>query len=349
MARLRVGEWVEIRSKEEILATLDENGQFEGLPFMPEMFPLCGKRFRVVKRAHKTCDPPDLGGRRMERAVHLEGVRCGGAFHGGCQARCMVFWKDAWLKRVTRDGADALLPGDGQNSERSKLYNGGPCTEADVIRGTRRADGPSEEEDPSYVCQATQLRAATQPLSWWTPGQYLEDYFSGNVRIGQLVGAFWWFVLHQVVGAGIGLGTAVRWVCDVLSRVGGGVPYPWRSGEIPTGQRTPSATLTLKPGELVKVKPYQEILETLDEQNLNRGMIWDAEMVPYCGGTYRVLDRISRIINERTGKMNRLRNDCLILEDVTCHACFAKYRRFCSRGIYPYWREIWLQRVSNNP
>jgi hypothetical protein len=164
----------------------------------------------------------------------------------------------------------------------------------------------------------------------------------------QLLAAFVWSVLEHIATAGIGLGTLVRWVCDNVQRLRGGTPYPWRSGEIPTGQPTPTAQLDLKPGELVKVKPYHEILGTLDERNLNRGMTWDAEMVPYCGGTYRVLDRISRIINERTGKMNRLKNECLILEDVTCRACFAKYRRFCSRGIYPYWREIWLERATHD-
>jgi hypothetical protein len=34
---LRSGELVEVRSAEEILATLDAQGRFEVLPFMPEM------------------------------------------------------------------------------------------------------------------------------------------------------------------------------------------------------------------------------------------------------------------------------------------------------------------------
>ena len=33
---LRAGDWVEVRSKEEILATLDENGRLQELPFMPQ-------------------------------------------------------------------------------------------------------------------------------------------------------------------------------------------------------------------------------------------------------------------------------------------------------------------------
>ena len=56
MSGLRAGDWVEVRSKEEILRSLDKNGRLEGLPFMPQMFQYCGQRFRVFKRAHKTCD-----------------------------------------------------------------------------------------------------------------------------------------------------------------------------------------------------------------------------------------------------------------------------------------------------
>ena len=56
MSKLRAGDWVEVRSKEEILRTLDATGRLDGLPFMPQMFQYCGQRFKVFKRAHKTCD-----------------------------------------------------------------------------------------------------------------------------------------------------------------------------------------------------------------------------------------------------------------------------------------------------
>ena len=73
----RAGDWVEVRSKEEILSTLDANGQLQNMPFMPQMFEYCGKRMRVVSSAHKTCDTIKwTGGRSVESAVHLEGVRC---------------------------------------------------------------------------------------------------------------------------------------------------------------------------------------------------------------------------------------------------------------------------------
>ena len=63
--RLCVDDWVEVRSKAEILSTLDENGRLEGLPFMPQMFQYCGQRIQVYKRAHKTCDT--VSGARLRR------------------------------------------------------------------------------------------------------------------------------------------------------------------------------------------------------------------------------------------------------------------------------------------
>ena len=84
--KLVAGEWVEVRSREEILATLDEQGEFANLPFMPEMLEFCGRRFQVSKRAHKTCDTVNVtGGRRLANGIHLD-LRCDGQAYGGCQA-----------------------------------------------------------------------------------------------------------------------------------------------------------------------------------------------------------------------------------------------------------------------
>ena len=98
---LKVGDLVEVRSADEILATLDERGELENLPFMPEMLAFCGQRLTVKKVAHKLCDT--IGGsgmRRMTNAVHLTESRCDGSAHGGCQTACSLYWKEQWLRRV---------------------------------------------------------------------------------------------------------------------------------------------------------------------------------------------------------------------------------------------------------
>ncbi len=70
---LRVGDRVQVRSQEEILATLDERGELDSLPFMPEMLPFCGQTLTVEKVAHKACDTITRGGlRKMDDAVHLD-------------------------------------------------------------------------------------------------------------------------------------------------------------------------------------------------------------------------------------------------------------------------------------
>ena len=100
---MQVGEWVEVRSKQEILQTLDKKGRLDGMPFMPQMFEYCGKRFKVYKSAHKTCDHVyTVASRSIGDAVHLN-LRCDGRAYGGCQHKCLLFWKEAWLKPVSPD------------------------------------------------------------------------------------------------------------------------------------------------------------------------------------------------------------------------------------------------------
>jgi hypothetical protein len=343
--KLCAGEWVEVRSKEEILHTLDKRGQLDNLPFMPQMFQCCGKRFRVYKRAHKTCDTVnDYKGRKMRGGVHLEGVRCDGQAYAGCDAACLIFWKEDWLRRV---GGPVLpsgsMPGSEMAAGRDAARVAG-CTEADVVAGTRAAaaqDGP----EMTYLCQATQVPAATEPLAWWNVKQYSEDYFSGNVTLGRMFRGFAYMGYSFLMNSGIGLGSGLRWVYDWWQGLTGGVPYPRRQGQIPAGARTPAGKLDLQPGEWVRVKSYKDILATLNPENRNRGLFFDAEMVPYCGGTYRVLKRVSRIVNEKNGRLQEMKTPCLILEGVVCGAQYSECRLFCPRAIYSYWRESWLERV----
>ena len=105
-------------------------------------------------------------------------------------------------------------------------------------------------------------------------------------------------------------------------------------------------TLGVNPGDLVEVKSKAEIEQTLGVNSRNRGLWFDVEMLPYCNGRFRVLRRAERLIDEKSGKMIRLSNDCLILDGVTCSGDFSLKKRLCPRAIYPYWREIWLKKMD---
>lgn len=335
---LRSGDWVEVKSAEEILATLDDNGRLHALPFMPEMLQHCGKRFRVHKSAHKTCDT--IGGthkiRRMMNAVHLEGLRCDGTAHGGCQARCLLFWKKAWLKPVR--GPELRGEADGETKLTGREIN------LDALNRVTRAMVVKEDQvEERYSCQATELFQATTPLKWWAPGPYVMDLLSDNVRLRD-------FVRYTAIAA---FNIVMR--LNRFLRPLGSVPGIWRLNgffrQYPSIRglaegKTPTKTLNLKPGEFVQVRSKKEIMRTINGRQRNRGLWFDVEMVPYCDKTFQIIERVDRIIDEKTGKMMTLPDSCLVLDRVTCRGIFSRDRLFCPRNTYAYWREIWLKRIQ---
>ncbi len=341
---LRAGEWVEVRSEAEILATLDAKGELEGLPFQPEMLHFCGQRFRVYRRADKTCDTisGSVGGLRMQRSVHLDGVRCDGEAHGGCQAACLIFWKEAWLRRTEAPTGGFLWNRLMAGEHDPGLPTGEePCTRATLDRFAKQPEAEGAESK-NYRCQVTQLLEASQPMQWNDWSQYLRDWLSGNVGLGYLLRiSLLRGYAPFVIGRGFSL--KVR-IYDALAKLFGESHWPFHPGRLE--KRTPKETLDLQPGELVRVKSHDEILDTLNKNWANRGLQWAPEMVRYCGGTYRVRDRVTKILDEKTGELVEMRSDCIILEDVWCRSECSSNRLFCPRAIYPYWREIWLERVE---
>lgn len=324
---LKIGELVEVRPPSEILASLDERGRLDALPFMPEMLQFAGKQFRVSKRAFKTCDQVKNSGMyRMERTVHLEGLRCDGSAHGGCQAGCLIFWKEGWLKRAGDDGqepapAAAAAP---------------PATIVATLETLQRETrppgaGPDEE---IFSCQNTAIpEAAPTHIPGWDVRQYIEDVTSGNAPVRQVVR-----------GLAIHLFNKLQWAnrkfLPRLLLVNGGRSYPQIEGRVEG--RTPKETLDLQPGELVEVKSREEIFQTIDQTGHNRGLRFDIEMLRYCGKQARVQRRVNRLIDEKTGKMVHIKGDCIVLDGFICAADF---HQSCPRGIEEYWREIWLKRV----
>jgi hypothetical protein len=329
---LRAGELVEVKSVPEILATLDERGRLEALPFMPEMLKFAGRRLRVQARAFKGCDQIDHSGmHRMERAVHLEGARCDGQAHGGCQAGCLIYWKAGWLRRV--DGAAADVPAPAARAEEPAAAEG-CCTVETLERATRpEGAGPDEER---FSCQATEfLEAAPTRIRAFDPRQYVEDLTTGNARLlptlrGIAVRAF-----NKYQKLSMRLLPRRLWIH-------GGAYYPFIDGQVTAG-RTPKEALDLQVGELVEVKSREEIFATLDRNQLNRGLRFDAEALRYCGRRARVARRVTQIIDDPTGKMIHIPGDCIVLEGFVC---LADWHQNCPRAIDQYWREIWLRRVE---
>jgi hypothetical protein len=324
----RAGQLVEVRSAAEILATLDENGELDSLPFMPEMLQYCGKRLTVYKVAHKLCDTqaqPSTGMRRMNDAVHLTGARCDGSAHGGCEAACLMYWKTAWLRPIAA-GEPATAP-----SPRPEAPDGKRLLPL-LTKAARRP--PAEDGTEVYRCQATELlRAAPEPLPFRYLGQFARDVGTGNFGV--------WWTLRTIFVALYNLfqGATGRFLPSWL-RIRGGRRWGSLRG---TATRTPTGRTDLQPGDLVRVKPRDEIEPTLNADLLNRGMGFDPEMARFCGRTARVTRRIDRIVDERTGRMLHMRHPCIVLENVVCEGA---YNINCPRAITPYWREVWLDKID---
>jgi len=76
--------------------------------------------------------------------------------------------------------------------------------------------------------------------------------------------------------------------------------------------------LRLEPGEKVRVKSLVEIEQTLDEKGkFDRLYFMRTAMGKHCGGIYSVKKRINLFFDERSGKLQKLRN-VIILDGVYC-------------------------------
>jgi hypothetical protein len=295
------GDRIKVRTLQEIKSTLDKNGTLDGLPFMPEMVAFCGSRHWVSKRLERTCEESEKGMRRIKNVIFLDHLRCDGSSHGDCQKRCMLFWKDAWVRKD-----------EGPSDSSLELIKE---LDQDIALPSRLPDG-------SYICQSTELVRATTPLSLFDFMSYFRDIRSRTYTIPKLIQVlFYAFFLR------------FRYYLT-------GTPFRFLRG---TQKKTPEASLNLRPGDWVQVKSQEEIRATLDEEGMNRGLRFTLDMIPYCGGTYRVLSRIEAMVYEPTRELIRMK-DTVILENSVCKGCHI-IKGGCPRENYNFWREIWLRRV----
>ena len=253
-------------------------------------------------------------------------MRCDGQAHGGCQAACLVYWKEAWLQRVepavSANGNGAAAPPRTQSGSSLPLLTAATRKVADREPGEERVRLPGD--------RAAARGAGSDPAMGLD--QYVQDVRSTNARLLTVLRSVAVGTFNEYQELSVKL--LPRWL-----RIHQGKRFPFLDG---AQRRTPTETLDLQPGELVRIRSKDEIVKTLDAGNRNRGMKFDAEMLRYCGRQARVVGRVERIIDEPSGRMMELKNPCIVLEDVIC---LGDYHRLCPRGTYPYWREIWLERV----
>lgn len=111
---LTPGELVEVKSPEEIRATLDDRGMYKGLYFMGEMWQHCGRRFTVLQPVRRIM-VETTGELRdgIRNTLLLDDCCCDGSSNGDCEAHCFHLWREVWLRRV-----DAEAPGEPEGATR---------------------------------------------------------------------------------------------------------------------------------------------------------------------------------------------------------------------------------------
>jgi hypothetical protein len=97
---LQPGDWVEVKSEEEIKNTLDKKGQNRGLVFSPEMIGYCGKRFKVRQRIEKMISEQTGHMFNIKNTVILEDVMCTGTCKFGCSRYLHHWWREIWLNKI---------------------------------------------------------------------------------------------------------------------------------------------------------------------------------------------------------------------------------------------------------
>lgn len=312
---LLVGDIVKIHSEAEIRRTLDADGALDGLPFMPEMLRYCGLQFRVFRCVDKINDMnTKTGVRRLRDTVLLEGLRCDGSAHDGCQAECHILWKQAWLQKVS----EFKSLGTAYRGEEGGGVAALSQTACVGLRTKSAMDGSV------YFCQMTELLRATEPMDWWDVRQDLRSVLLGNV------GLMAFFV------------AALTRLFNAVQAFRGGCDYPSR----PTSylNSTPNKELGLKPGDRVLVKSKEAIAQTLDARDRNRGLRYDREMIRFCGGRFAVQRSVTKLIAEDSARMATMKTPCITLEGVTSTG---EFLRFCPQNEYVFFREIWLERDSS--
>ncbi|HVS82517.1 MAG TPA: hypothetical protein VHE60_12370 [Pyrinomonadaceae bacterium] len=97
---LRPGEFVRVKSLDQIKCTLDPEGKHQNLLFAPAMADFSGRVLRVRDRVENIVLEGTTRQRKIHDTVLLEGATCDGICHRMCPRQSLLFWRECWLERV---------------------------------------------------------------------------------------------------------------------------------------------------------------------------------------------------------------------------------------------------------
>lgn len=161
-SRYAPGDWVRVRSAEEVRATLDEHDRHRGLWFTGTQWSYCGQVLRVEHVVRRMLDD-HYRWRRVSGTVTLAGGVCAGhdGVADGCGMECALLFRDEWL-----EPAAPLPPTPG-------AARWAVVRPAEAIRATLDAAGtlhgvPFHAGMAALAGRRLPVREATpRPLPWW--------------------------------------------------------------------------------------------------------------------------------------------------------------------------------------
>src|SRR5215470_1752933 len=112
------------------------------------------------------------------------------------------------------------------------------------------------------------------------------------------------------------------------------------------------AAAPLRAGDLVRVRSWQEIRETLDANGTLDAVPFMPEMLQFCGKPLRVLNRVVQatidgafLTDHAESYVREFRNnDVVILQEARCSGA---EHDGCQRGCAIFWKEAWLEKIND--
>ena len=110
---LQPGEWVRIKSIEEIRETLTADNSNRGLSFDREMLRYCGRTAQVLRRVDHIIDESSGQMLTMKTpCIVLADVVCTSEYHRSCPRSIYAYWREIWLERVPAPLTASRAAGD---------------------------------------------------------------------------------------------------------------------------------------------------------------------------------------------------------------------------------------------
>jgi len=98
---IKAGDYVRVKSIEEIEATLDSFNELKGCAFLADMYQYCDTTQKVFIKVERFLDERDYKVKTARGLYYLENLFCTGTkVFGRCDRRCFFFWRAEWLEKV---------------------------------------------------------------------------------------------------------------------------------------------------------------------------------------------------------------------------------------------------------